>query len=195
MKKIKLLVLLAVLTANTAYGAGRNIIESRIGANFNGKYNSVKENGTELLGENSKIGYEIVFEGLKEIYPNTYMGLGIGYQKHGKAKNLSGKSSDLYTSIPVYGSIKYQFNTDGTIQPFLKTNLGLSFNRTESGLRGVDEKVNPVGFYGAIGGGFEIEQFIVELAYQINTAKTDNNIEENIDHSRVTLGLGYRFDF
>lgn len=195
MKQIKLLVLLALLTANTAYGAGRNIIEGRIGANFNGKYNSIEENGTETLGEDSETGYEVIFEGLKETYSNTYMGLGIGYQKHGKAKYLNGKSSELYTSVPVYGAIKYQFNTDGTIQPFFKTNIGISFNQTESGLRDIDEKVNPVGFYGAIGGGFEVDQFIVELAYQINTAKTDNNIEENIDHSRVTLGLGYRFDF
>lgn len=195
MKKIKLLTLSVILTANTAYGAGRNIIESRIGGNFNGTYNSVERNGTELFGKESKIGYEVIFEGLKETYPNTYMGLGIGYQKHGATKNLDRNSSELYTSVPVYGAIKYQFNTNGTIQPFLKTNIGFSFNQTESGLRDIDEKVNPVGFYGTIGGGFEIEQFIIELSYQINTAKTDNNIEKNIDHSRVTLGLGYRFDF
>ncbi|UUV18505.1 porin family protein [Fusobacteria bacterium ZRK30] len=195
MKKIKLLAVLVVLTANTVYGAGRNIIEGRIGANFNGKYNSIEKNGSELLGEDSETGYEVILEGLKETYSNTYMGLGIGYQKHGKAKALDGKSGELYTSVPIYGVIKYQFNTDGTIQPFLKTNIGLSFNQTENGLRDIDEKVNPVGFYGAIGGGFEVDQFIVELAYQINTAKTDNNMEENIDHSRFTLGLGYRFDF
>ena len=195
MKKVKLLALLAVLTVNTAYGAGRNIIEGRIGANFGGKYKSIEENGTEVLGEDSETGYEVVLEGLKEVFSNTYMGLGIGYQKHGKAKDLNKKSGELYTSVPVYGAVKYQFNTAGTIQPFLKTNMGLSFNQTESGLRDIDEKVNPVGFYGAIGGGIEIDQFIVELAYQINTAKTDNNMEENIDHSRFTLGLGYRFDF
>ncbi|WP_028855680.1 outer membrane beta-barrel protein [Psychrilyobacter atlanticus] len=195
MKKIKLLTLLTILTANTVYGAGRNIIEGRVGGSFNGKYKSIEENGTEVLGEDSEIGYEVILEGLKEVYPNTYMGLGIGYQKHGKAKDLNEKSGELYTSVPIYGAIKYQFNTDGTIQPFLKTNIGLSFNQTENGLRDIDEKVNPIGFYGAIGGGFEVDQFIVELAYQINTAKTDNNIEENIDHSRFTLGLGYRFDF
>ncbi len=195
MKKIKLLALLAVLAVNTAYGAGRNIIESRIGASFNGKYKTIEKNKTEILGENSETGYEIVLEGLKEVYPDTYMGLGVGYQKHGKAKDIGEKSGELYRSIPIYGAIKYQFNTDGTIQPFLKTNLGLSFNQTENGLRDIDEKVSPVGFYGAIGGGFEVDQFIVELSYQINTAKTDNNIEENIDHSRFILGLGYRFDF
>jgi hypothetical protein len=195
MKKIKLLVLLVVLTTTTVYGAGRNIIEGRIGGSFNGKYKAVEENGIEILGEDSETGYEIILEGLKEVYPDTYMGLGIGYQKHGKAKDLDGKSGELYTSVPIYGVVKYQFNTRGTIQPFLKTNLGLSFNQTESGLRDLDEKVNPIGFYGAIGGGFEVDQFIVELAYQINTAKTDNHAEKNIDHSRITLGLGYRFDF
>lgn len=195
MKKLKLLTILALLSANSVYGAGRNIIEGRIGGNFNGKYNRIQDNNLEILGESSKIGYEVVLEGLKEVYPNTYIGLGIGYQKHGKGEILGDKSKDLYQSVPVYTAIKYQFNSDGTIHPFLKTNVGLSFNKTENGLRYLGEKVNPIGFYGAIGGGFEVDQFIIELAYQINTAKTDNNIEKNINHSRLTLGLGYRFDF
>ena len=44
MKKIRLLVLLVVLTTTTVYGAGRNIVEGRIGGSFNGKYKAVEEN-------------------------------------------------------------------------------------------------------------------------------------------------------
>ena len=195
MNKITLLILLIILSNTVTYSAGRNIIETRIGGSFNGKYKSVESDGIEILGEGSKVGYEIVLEGLKEVYPNTYVGLGIGYQKHGQAKDIKGKSSELYTSVPAYITIKYQLNSYETIKPYLKTNFGLSFNRTENGLRDLEEKVNGYGFYGAIGGGIEIEQFIVDLSYQINTATTDGSSEKNIDHSRVTLGLGYRFDF
>jgi len=194
-RKIIYISLLVALSTTSAYGKGRNIIEGRIGGSFNGKFKTLEKNGVEILGEESKGGGEIILEGLKEVYPGVYLGLGIGYQTHGEAKDISGESGDLYGSVPTYGTMKYQFNRDNLIQPYLKANLGLSFNRTESGLRIIDESVNVFGFYGAIGGGVEVENFILDLSYQINTAKTEKELEESIDISRITLGLGYRFDF
>jgi hypothetical protein len=187
--------LLIALYTTSVYSEGRNIIEGRIGGSFNGKFKTLEKNGVEVLGEESSGGGEIVLEVLKETYSGLYLGFGLGYQKHGEAKDIKGESGSLYSSVPTYGTMKYQFNRDSQIQPYLKANLGLSFNRTESGLRKIDESINGFGFYGAIGGGIEIEHFIIDLSYQINTAKTDKEVEENIDVSRITLGLGYRFDF
>ena len=198
MKIIKSIIpisLLIFLGSTTSYSEGRNIIEGRVGGSFNGKFDSIDQNGNEILGEKSKTGYEIMLEGLKEVYPGLYLGLGVGYQQHGKAEKINGKSDELYNSVPTYGTIKYQFNRSNLIQPYLKANFGLSFNRTEAGLRSINETVNPYGFYSAIGGGIEIDQFIIDLSYQLNTAKTDNQLDEKINLSRITLGLGYRFDF
>jgi len=196
MYKNKLIILsFLILGSSVTFSSGRNIIEVKVGGNFNTTYKSIEKNGNEILSKEAESGYEITLEGLKEVYPNTYMGLGIGLQKQGKAKNIGGKSQIPYNSIPIYGTVKYQFNNEGLLQPFLKANLGLSFNRTESGLRSIDENVNPVGFYGGLGGGVEIENFIIDLSYQVNTAKTDKNFKDEIHTNRVTLGLGYRFDF
>ena len=196
MNKNKLTVLSFLIFGScVTFSSGRNIIEVKVGGNFNTTYKSIEKNGNEILGKEAKGGYEITLEGLKEVFSNTYMGIGIGLQKHGEANNIGGEADYLYNSVPIYGTVKYQFNSDGLVQPFFKANLGLSFNRTEKGLRSIDESVNPVGFYGGLGGGIEVENFILDLTYQVNTAKTDKNFEEEINTSRLTLGLGYRFDF
>lgn len=196
MKIKKILLLATMLTSTTiAFSQGRNIIETRLSFTFNGKYNPFDSSSDKSI--HAKTGYEVNAEWLREIYSDTYFGLGLGFQKHGDAKieNAQVEAKDLYSSIPFYIALKHQFNTDGLIQPFIKTNLGASFNITENGLKDSNRGINGFGYYATLGGGFEIDNFILDLSYEINTAKTDQNEEDDLDLTRFTLGLGYRFDF
>ena len=160
-------------------------------------------------------GWEIMFEATKEIYPNLELGFGIGYQDHGKPKSHTYVDPEYtiefempdYTSIPLYMTAKYNFNSINNFTPYLKANLGYSFNDndgdidyydTQDGKGKIKFEVDD-GLYCGIGGGFEYNNFIVDLMYQLNKTDGEVKIEEDkfdgdYDYSRVTLSFGYKFD-
>ena len=56
------------------------------------------------------------------------------------------------------------------------------------------------GLYYGIGAGAEYNNFVVDLMYKVNRAEIKVNdegdrIKKDLDYSRVTLSVGYKFNF
>lgn len=200
--KMLVLVLGLLLSMGTlSMAEGRSIIETRVGGSFAGSYTSQSFAGhTVLDDETTGMGYEVAVEGMKEVADNFFLGLGVAYQDHAKTKNLlmesgSTKEAQVYTSVPVYLTAKYQFDVDSAFKPFVKANFGYSFNIKSNDVSDYASIEN--GLYYAVGAGVDYNNFVVDIAYQMTTATAENdyyNIKKDAYHDRVTLGLGYRFN-
>lgn len=201
-----------------------NHLYFRFGGDIYSKYSKYSEEGTKYSnGKTKGFGYEIAIEGTRNIYNNLELGLGMAYQSHSKNKNFTEKTDSetntvtigKYDSIPLYVTGKYSFDTKSAMKPYLKANLGYSFNINEknttaslSNERQTDKislktKVNN-GLYAGIGAGIEYNNYLIDLMYQTNFAK--GSIEREADapitskksklnYSRVTLSAGYKFNF
>ena len=190
----------------------------RAGADIDGKFKTF----TDHLGmtvnekETDKVGYEIASEVTKEVLPNFELGLGLAYQNHSRAKysKFIEPGATIYfdipevESIPIYLTSKYTFMADSMIKPYIKADLGYSFNSlsgnfayndTQPVYKRYDSEIKD-GIYFGIGGGFEINNFTMDLMYKINKMEFkygfgDEKITKDFDYSRVTLSVGYKFDF
>lgn len=206
----------------------------RVGADLAGKYDVVKYEGDKLHKEEAdKFSYEFAIEATKEIYPNLEAGVGIAYQKHGDPKKYKDSYVDEwdwhcteelempgYTSIPLYLTTKYKFNAINNFVPYVKANLGYSFNDEDGDFKlkyseydinnptdayadGINGKVKVEnGLYYGLGAGFEYNNFTMDLMYQVTEAKAkvivpeiDARTKKDYDYSRVTLSFGYKFNF
>lgn len=190
-------------------------------------------------GDTDGIGFEVALEVTRNITDRLELGLGIAYQRHADLNSYNwnlgeltdgyidkvGVDVDRYDSVPLYVVGKYNFEPfDNGLKPYLKANVGFSFNfdKGDTGIKvtgsggrldrsyklGMDVEN---GFYMGIGGGFEYNDFFVDLMYQVNTAEAEfdanselGNIgvsgintlaETDMDYSRVTLGFGYKFTY
>ncbi|MGL5426415.1 MAG: OmpW family outer membrane protein, partial [Cetobacterium sp.] len=112
-----------------------------------------------------------------------------------------------YDSVPVYAVAKYNFNIDSAFKPYLKANLGYSFNfengdaeyTDAQGTESFSTNVKNGLYYGA-GVGVEYNNFFTDVMYSVNEAKAtvtdeDGKYKNDFDYSRVTLGFGYKFNF
>ncbi len=197
-------------------------------------------------GDNS-LGYELGLEYLKNITPNFLIGAGIAYQGHAKAEGknvlldswydaygdyyehtIGYDDQVYYDSVPLQITAKYEFDTrNKNIKPYVKANLGYSFNLQRNDLTYSDKVTQYVydwyyddydeydysfasksydteiknGIYYGIGGGVQIDNITVDLMYQANYAKAKINYdgggseEHDLNVSRLTLGVGYAFQF
>ena len=121
-----------------------------------------------------------------------------------------------YDSIPLYVTGKYEFPINKDFTAYAKVNVGYSFNLkkddavwTDSAKHEINDADNQLysnsktystdvkdGFYYALGGGVKYKSFFADLMYQTNFADVEiEGQKDNMDYSRVTLGLGYSFDF
>lgn len=201
----------------------------RTGIDFNGKYEEINlGEGALHHKDGDGTGYEFAIEVTKNIDENIELGLGIAYQDHGKIDGrkvfepIDEQNSyytefnfDDYQSIPVYLTGKLTIPTKYDIKPYLKMDLGYSFNFGLDSLSTYNEdKENGVmhkypysvsldlkdGLYFGFGAGFEYDNFTMDLMYKINKADVaysdlDIDVEKPIDYSRVTLSFGYKFNF
>lgn len=210
----------------------------RTGADIGGKFEVIKdEDGDYNKKDADDFAWEIAIEATKEVYQGLELGLGVAYQDHGKPKKyveVEDKTTVVdywvdeyemkgYTSIPLYLTAKYNFKPINNFVPYVKANIGYSFNDSkddfkfggcqynsqtdeflDSGYDTADTKVKN-GLYCGIGGGFEYNNFTVDLMYQLNKAKaemtfsdakgnTTYELKDDFDYSRVTLSFGYRFN-
>lgn len=200
----------------------------RTGIDFNGKYEEINLGEGALHKKDSDgTGYEFAIEVTKNIDKNIELGVGIAYQDHGK---IDGKkvfeyedkdnsyytefNFDDYQSVPVYLTGKLTIPTKYNIKPYLKMDLGYSFNFGLNNLSTYNEdKENGVmdkytdsvsldlenGLYFGFGTGLEYNNFTVDLMYKLNKADVkysdlDVGVTKPIDYSRVTLSFGYKFD-
>lgn len=200
MKKILLII---GLIGSIALAEG-NKVEVRgaidLGQEFNHNYWNLKKE--------AKFSYELAVEYRRELARNFELGVGLAYQDHGKVKtgNYNGYSTegDLYDSVPLYITSRYTFKNSTELTPYVKTNIGYSFNvndgtlKEKSILGDIEFDVTAKnGFYYGLGFGLEYKNFIADLSYQVNYADIEGDYINNskADFQRFTLGIGYNFDF
>lgn len=223
-------VLFGLFALSTLAIASETNLYLRAGGDLNGKFDTVSYNNVNFnKDEADDFSWEIALEATKEVYSNLELGLGLAYQKHGDAKSnndflvFSDLPNDIfdtklemsgYTSIPLYLVAKYNFNAINNFVPYVKANLGYSFNDEDGDftMTGITEfgykdgtkgsvKIDN-GLYYGLGAGFEYNNFTMDLMYQVNLAEAevtisdlDANVKKDFDYSRITLGFGYKFDF
>jgi hypothetical protein len=119
--------------------------------------------------------------------PLFFTGIGIGV--------------DLYatqTFLPLFGSIRGEFNTQGPINPYYFLDLGHGFNITTNPSNTLSNKG---GLLLALGGGIKINfnrasGFLLSLGYRIqNLSTTDLSLQKTTlsQYSRIALRAGFYF--
>lgn len=203
----KVLLGLAVISSMAMAAEGTNLY-LKTGADISGKFDKVN-----ILGENAnksesdRLGFDLTAEVTKEVYPNLELGLGLSYQDHGRPESVNHQGEKIqntgYKSLPIYGVVKYNIPLESNIKPYLKADLGYSFNFDEKDLKTSNLSINSSidnGLYYGLGAGAEYNNFVVELMYKVNRADVQYNgngeksPKFDYDYSRTTLSIGYRFD-
>lgn len=203
----KVLLGLAVISSMAMAAEGTNLY-LKTGADISGKFDKVN-----ILGENAnksesdRLGFDLTAEVTKEVYPNLELGLGLSYQDHGRPESVNHQGEKIqntgYKSLPIYGVVKYNLPLESNIKPYLKADLGYSFNFDEKDLKTSNLSINSSidnGLYYGLGAGAEYNNFVVELMYKVNRADVQYNgngeksPKFDYDYSRTTLSIGYRFD-
>ena len=209
----KVLLGLAALSTVSFAAQGDTYLNARFGGDLGASYTGYELNGMDILSdETDGFGGELALEGYKSITDNFDLGLGLAYQFHADRDNQDVPGGYYtgadYKSLPVYLTAKYNFNLNSEIKPYLKANVGYSFNFDGSDLEakgtganaGQDEKISTDvenGLYWALGGGVEYKNFTLDLMYAVTKAETeakDWDVKEKNDYGRVVLSAGYRFD-
>lgn len=238
----KLLIYSFILILGSSAFAESNMLSNdthlylKAGGNLHSKYSQYKDKGL-FVGKSSKIsngntegfGYELAVELTKNITNSFELGLGVAFQKNNELKKHSypiggytyTSKIDNYDSVPLYVTGKYNFNPINNWTPYLKGNLGYSFNINEknsstatkyTSTNALGKSYNyktkvENGLYASIGVGTEYNNFLIELSYSINSAKaqlerlnTSDTIyvkssSQKLDYSKLTLSFGYKFDF
>ena len=189
----------------------------KTGADIWQKFDVITPRDSETINRKKadRMGYELTIEATREIYPNLEFGAGISYQDHGSTKSLNDKDFDIkldmpkFTSIPIYLTTKYNIPINSNIKPYLKADLGYSFNHNSGDLKFIDYELSETikvssdiknGLYFGIGAGVEYNNFVADLMYKINKAKFETSTpygktKDDFDYSRVTLSVGYKFNF
>ena len=132
----KVLLGLAVVSSMAMAGEGTNLY-LKTGLDISGKFDKVEVASGQSLNksESDRLGFDLTTEVTKEFYPNLELGLGLSYQDHGRPE--AGKVGNYkfqntgYKSLPIYGVAKYNIPMEGNIKPYLKADLGYSFNFDE----------------------------------------------------------------
>jgi hypothetical protein len=181
MKKL-LLIGLLVATTTTALAENR-YIETRVGLVGMGSYNY--DSSDAVTKEKTKgVGVDFSLELMNEVTPGLYLGAGVAYQVNQENKRAE---NPLFTSIPVYGAVKYSLGyiADSSWESYIKGNLGYSFNSKDGGKHTPKD-----GLYWALGGGIENDGVLLEISYQDTYSEVNHT---NYNYSRWTFGIGYRF--
>ena len=218
MKKVLLgLFVLASVSAVAAEGVN---VYGRLGLDVYSHYNKLvdREDGQTLLKAKGKVAPSIALEVTKDLGSNFEAGLGLGYVWHGKRDYKETDDKDEYTakfpainSIPLYVTGKYKFDTGSDIKPYVKADLGYSFNKmkksiavTEKDLTtGETETVTAEGLkaknglYAGIGAGVEYNNVTADLSYVFTGAKYKDIDGDTAKANKGALRLtvGYKFAF
>lgn len=240
MKKI-LLGLFAIMSISAmATNKGVNVY-GRFGLDIYSHYNQVSQKDPILeasressMKAKGKVAPSIAIEITKDLNTNFEAGIGIGYVWHGKrdlnekifdpdgnfAGTIDGKVPAV-NSIPLYLTGKYKFDTNSDLKPYIKADLGYSFNRIkkssfnafsqENGGGGEYTEYTNLkaknGIYTAIGVGLEYNNITADLSYvftgaKIRMSKTPELAPEHdkirtlkANNSAIRLTVGYKFSF
>lgn len=227
----------------TAANNGVNVY-GRFGLDVYSHYNQVSQKDTVSIGidyereasmkAKGKVAPSVAIEITKDLNTNFEAGIGIGYVWHGKRDlnerifDSSGELVAIYdgkvpavNSIPLYLTGKYKFDTNSDFKPYIKADLGYSFNRVKKSsfdvsvqqagiVAGYTEYTNlkaKNGIYTAIGVGLEYNNITADLSYvftgaKIRTTKIPKGLIESdetrtfkANNSAIRLTVGYKFSF
>lgn len=172
-----------------------------------------------------RIAPSIALEITKDLGSNFEAGIGLGYVWHRRRSyEENGINSDgvryhgngkipAINSVPLYVTGKYKFNTNSNVKPYIKADLGYSFNRMKSSfdVNGVDQYGGTYttkyeglkaknGLYTAVGFGAEYNNVTIDLSYVFTGAKVRISDEEGTNsfranNSAIRLTVGYKFSF
>ena len=212
-EKMKKVLFITALMSAVVFSEG-NVVEFRAGIGGKGevKFNKDVKFDKDLKYNNwdskkdSEISYELGVEYRREVLRNFEVGGGLIYQNHGKIKTDNSGKNELYDSIPLYVTGRYNFRNATEFTPYVKVNVGYSFNINDGALKtknnSISEEFNvnaKNGFYYGVGGGLEYKKFIVDLSYQTNysdiESKNSKFNSSKANFQRVTLGFGYSLNF
>ncbi|MGF6906764.1 ShlB/FhaC/HecB family hemolysin secretion/activation protein [Fusobacterium sp. PH5-44] len=218
--KLKLSIFLILLSLFSFTTTSEEVIEIRAGGTPLGTYTTSPEN-------DSKASYEIMVEYRKSISDNFQIGIGTGYQNHGKIKSYTDVQdanlkvvvgeTKLYDSIPLYITARYEFNKNGDWIPFIKANLGYSFNINKDNTNyyktinknngqvmdsGMLRKFSAKnGIYYGVGIGIGYKNITFDVSYNVNTAKIEsiNYLNQKShgrgDFSNIIFSMGFQHRF
>ena len=219
MKKV-LLGLFALASVSAVAAEGVNVY-GRLGLDVYSHYNKLvdREDGQTLLKAKGKVAPSIALEVTKDLGSNFEAGLGLGYVWHGKRDYKETDDKDEYTakfpainSIPLYVTGKYKFDTGSDIKPYVKVDLGYSFNKMKKSMIGTGKNLTTGdtgtvtveglkaknGLYAGIGVGLEYNNVTADLSYVFTGAKykyKDESDADKANNSAVRLTVGYKFAF
>ena len=195
MKKT-LIGLFLVLGAASFADAGK--IEAKCGLDLGGKYHYGQNYKNQKTKNSSG---EIGVEYRNEVVPGLELGGGTAFQFHKDLKDkVSGQNLKNYNSIPVYGTAKYTFDTQTTVKPYVKGDLGYSFNNGDHDYGRLGKYKAEGGLYYGVGGGINFNNVNVELMYKENKGKYEYEgplgvkSKYNANYGSVSLGVGYDFN-
>ena len=211
---MKKLFLLLIVLSNISFAKSNFYINPKIGIDLVSRYEKIDDdNGNSLLGDKTKgFGGEVAIEGYKILNESIDLGLGVAYQDHSDRKHFDytsnvDTSGVQYRSIPVYLAGRYNFLLESKTKPYLRANLGYSFNFNSSDLEEKDSVTDQTektaididgGLYYGIGTGIEYKDYTIELMYAINQCKSSidgSHSKDRTDYDRISLLIGYRFNF
>jgi len=211
---LKKLFLLLIVLSNISFAKSNFYINPKIGIDLVSRYEKIDDdNKNSLLGDKTKgFGGEVAIEGYKILNESIDLGLGVAYQDHSDRKHFDytsnvDTSGVQYKSIPVYLAGRYNFLLESKTKPYLRANLGYSFNFNSSDLEeknSVNDQTEKTaididgGLYYGIGTGIEYKDYTIELMYAINQCKSSidgSHSKDRTDYDRISLLIGYRFNF
>ena len=193
MKKT-LIGLFLVLGAASFADAGK--VEAKGGIDFGGKYhyNSGSQKTKNTSGE---VGVEY----RNEVIPGLEVGGGTAFQFHKDLKDkINGQNEKNYNSVPVYTTAKYTFDVPTSVKPYIKGDLGYSFNRGNYDHNSSERYKAKNGLYYGAGGGISFNNVNIELMYKENQGEYKYegpvrvNSKYDANYRRVSLGVGYNFN-
>ena len=206
----KLVLTLMAITSITA--VGENHIYGKIGGDLYTRFSRIDRGSGSLFQSNHGRGLGIFWEATTDATPNVELGAGIGYIRRASGKNMErtvnmDNSTDnwktaRYDSIPLYATAKYNFITEGEIKPYVKADLGYSFNHARNKVYPDAKTKVKNGLYAGVGIGVEYGNLVTELSYNVTGAKvsvkgTDYTLAESqkYNNAAVRFSVGYKFNF
>ena len=195
MKKT-LIGLFLVLGAASFADAGK--IEARGGIDLGGQYHYGKDWKNQKTKNSSG---EVGIEYRNEVAPGLEIGGGTAFQFHKDLKDkVNGQNEKNFNSIPVYTTAKYTFDTQTVVKPYIKGDLGYSFNNGNHDYGSLGKFTAKNGLYYGVGGGVNFNNVNVELMYKENQGeyKYEGPLRASkkydANYRRVSLGVGYDFN-
>ncbi len=188
-----------------------NVVEVRVGADLanNGKFKGGFSDGYELSKNSIKKGFELAAEYRVPVGAsgNWEIGGGLSYKYNKLNENVVEKSG--LHAVPVYFTTRYNFRNSSEVTPYIKANLGYSFNsgklRDVFGVYDFEAKFKG-GLYSGLGIGLQYQNFVADLSYNVNGARVNRTVTNKssgyyahdkftLDHGVLTLSAGYSFGF